>query len=339
MRNLELSEIHEKKLWEDFVQIHPQGSFLQSWNWGELHKNLGNEVIRLGVLNQGKLTSGVEIFVRWAKRGSFIAVPAGPLINWENSLEVESYFLAIAKIAKEKKVWFVRMRPNATNQVLGEEIFKKYGYIKAPMPLHAEDVWVLNLEASEEELLANMRKSTRYEIKRGAKGAIDIIQSQSPSDLDILYHLQAQTAKRKGFKAFEEKFLQELVKVFSPDNQVKLFFAKQQEKILSAALIIFYPPSAFYYVGASTEDKKLPSSQFLLWQAILQAKQKGLRFFNFMGITPKEAKNHPWSKVTFFKEGFGGARIDYLTTHDLPLRPFYWLTYLFETWQRRQRRI
>lgn len=336
----EIREITDKNLWENFVSVYLQGSFLQSWNWGELDKKMGNQIKRLGVVIDNKLCSGMQIFIRTAKRGKFLAIPGGPLINWENKDEVNSYFDKISEIAKKEKVWFVRVRPNLTNFILGEAVFQKYGYIKAPMPLHAENVWCLDLTPPAEELLAKMRKSTRYEIRRAQREGVRVHSSRNPDEIKILWELQNRVAQRKGFVPFRLDFLEMLFRVFARDQEVKLFLGKFKDKVLSAALIIFYGNSAYYYVAAFSEDyRSLPGSQHLVWQAILEAKKENLNFFNFMGISSPNRQNHPWAKVTFFKQGFGGERVDYVKTHDLPLSPFYWATYLWESWQSRQRGI
>ncbi|MBM4401780.1 MAG: peptidoglycan bridge formation glycyltransferase FemA/FemB family protein, partial [Candidatus Cloacimonetes bacterium] len=333
-----LQKIQNKTLWEDFVKFHPQGCFLQSWDWGALHEKLSNKVVRLGMLDSGKIASGMQLFLRRAKRGVFVAIPGGPLINWQDSNEVELFFQAIKNFAKKHQVWFVRVRPNLTDQVSGQKIFKKYGFIRAPMPMHAESIWRLDITPSKDELLSNMRKATRYEIRRGQREDIKIRPSNNPKDAQTLFDLQTKTAQRKGFIPFDLNFLSQLLEVFAPDNQVEIFFSSEQEKVLAAALIIFYGKTAYYYVGASLpKEQKVPHTPFLLWRAILQAKERNLTYFNFMGIAPKDVRNHPWSKVTFFKQGFGGERRDYVAAQDLPLKPNYWLTYFFEKFQCQQR--
>lgn len=353
---MNLQQIQDKTVWEDFVQSHPHGCFLQAWNWGVLHEKLGNKVTRLGILDQGKIISGMQLFLRRAKRGLFVAIPGGPLINWQNAQEVELFFKTINPVttdlrlwcsgngvkdfAKKNKVWFVRVRPNLIDQVLGQKIFKKYGFIRAPMPMHAESVWRLDITPSEDELLSNMRKATRYEIRRGKREGIEIRTNSNPKDAETLFDLQTKTAQHKNFVPFDLNFLRLLIEVFAADNQAQIFFSYEQEKVLSAALVIFYGQSAYYYVGASLpKQQKIPHTPFLLWQAILQAKKRNLKYFNFMGIAPENCENHPWSKVTFFKQGFGGERLDYLPAQDLILRPWYFFTYVFEKFQRQQRGI
>jgi lipid II:glycine glycyltransferase (peptidoglycan interpeptide bridge formation enzyme) len=57
----------------------------------------------------------------------------------------------------------------------------------------------------------------------------------------------------------------------------------------------------------------------ILIQMILDAKIKGLKYYDFWGITTSEDKNHPWYGFTQYKKSFGGFERDYSGTYDLPL--------------------
>ena len=43
-----IKEINNKNEWENFLKSREEANFLQSWYWGEFHKNLGQEIIRSG---------------------------------------------------------------------------------------------------------------------------------------------------------------------------------------------------------------------------------------------------------------------------------------------------
>ena len=118
----------------------------------------------------------------------------------------------------------------------------------------------------------------------------------------------------------------------------KVFTAWHNNQPLASAVIVFYGNSAFYHHGASAESK-IPSAYLLQWEAILEAKRRGHKFYNFWGIVPDEvaAKGHPWAGITLFKKGFGGFRTDYLHAQDLPLSWRYWPNYLLETMRRVKR--
>jgi len=70
----------------------------------------------------------------------------------------------------------------------------------------------------------------------------------------------------------------------------------------------------------------VPAAYLLQWEAIREVKSRGCKLYNFWGISD-ERRNHPWAGLTLFKKGFGGFSKEYLLAQDLPLRPFYWLSF------------
>jgi len=46
---MEIREIVQKEIWEDFLLKCKEKTFLQSWNWGEFQEKMGNKIWRFGV--------------------------------------------------------------------------------------------------------------------------------------------------------------------------------------------------------------------------------------------------------------------------------------------------
>ncbi len=332
--------IDQKSVWEKFLNDSDQTSFLQSWNWGEFHQSLGRQIFRLGLIQNNRLVGLALLIKIKAKRATYFECPGGPVLNWDDSSQVKAAIQLIKLLAKEESVSFVRIRPNIikTNDRLQQ--VKGLGFIKAPMHLHAENTWVLNLNQPEEELLKAMRKNTRYSIKQAAKLGVTVIKSYDQADIDVLYDLQLEVVRRRNFVPFSKQHLQKQFQAFSADNQIQLFKAVFQGQILAIAFIIFYGQEAVYhYSGSSSQLRQIPASYALQWAAIQEAKKRGLARYNFWGIAPTDNPKHRFSGVTLFKKGFGGQPVDYLPAHDLIIHPGYWFNYIIESWRRLYRHL
>lgn len=337
---MEIKEISDKKIWEKFVLSYHPNVFLQSWNWGEFHRTLGKKIFRLGLLEKEKLLGVALIIKEEAKRGNYFAIPAGPiLLDWKE--EWLAFLLEeLKKRSKKDKVVFIRVRPNIENNQENRKLFRKLGFLPAPMHLHAETTLQINLEQSEEEILAKMRKNTRYCIRRAEREGVKTELSQDLGDVEILYQLQMETYERHKFVPFSKEFFEKHFRTFLEDDQIALIKAVYKEKVLSIGMFVFYGDTAVYhYSGSSSEHPKIPASYAMLWQAIEEAKRRGCKIFDLWGIAPTENSRHRFAGVTLFKKGFDGKRIDYLHAQDLPLSWFYWLTYSFETIRRLKRRL
>ncbi|KKS80104.1 MAG: Methicillin resistance protein [Candidatus Beckwithbacteria bacterium GW2011_GWA2_43_10] len=332
--------ITDKKIWEKFLNLPDQINFLQSWNWGEFHLALGHKVFRLGLVQNNHLVGLALLIKIKAKRASYLECPGGPVLNWDNINQVKPAIQLIKLVAKQESVCFVRIRPNIIKADDRFQQLKKLGFIKAPMHLHAETTWILNLNQSEEELLKAMRKNTRYSIKQAFKLGVKVIKSLDETDIDTLYDLQLETVKRRKFTPFSKQYFIKQFQAFKADNQIQLFKAVYQDQILAIAFIIFYGQEAVYhYSGSSSHQRQIPASYALQWAAILEAKKRGMARYNFWGIAPTDNPRHRFSGVTLFKKGFGGQRVDYLPAHDLITRSDYWFNFIIESFRRLYRHL
>lgn len=335
-----IKEVKEKNNWECFVLSDKNRSFLQSWNWGEFQRSMGEKIFRLGIFEKEKLVGVALIIKVHAKRGNHFICPAGPLINWKNQNHLQILIEHLKKLGKKERVSFIRIRPPLEDKKENRHLFKNLGFRSAPMHLHAERTWFLDIRLNEETLLANMRKTTRYLIRKAMREGIEIVESKKIGDIDHLARLQQETVGRHKFVSFSKEHFKNMLQVFSKDNQASLFLAKYRRKIISAAMIMFYGQEVTYhYAATSSKYPKVPSSYLLVWKAILEAKARNFKIFNFWGIAPPGKVDHRFAGVTLFKKGFGGYERVFLHAHDLPLNKWYLVNLVVEGLRKRIRRL
>lgn len=332
---MEIREINNKEVWESFLLGCQEKSFLDSWNWGEFQKKEGNKIWRLGIYENGRLIEVALVIKVRAKRGTFLFLPHGPVIKSRiKNQELRALVNKLKEIAKEEKASFIKIAPIWEKNDENIKIFRELGFREAPIHIHPEVTWELDISLPEEELLMGMRKTTRYLIRQGEKDKnIEIVQSQDKNDIEIFNRIYTETAKRHHFFKFSERYLQNQFDSFYEDNQISIFLGRYKNEIISAAIIVFWQDTVFYHHGASlSKYQKIPVSYLLQWEAIKEAKRRGCKKYNFWGIAPiiGNLKRHPWLGLTLFKVGFGGYRNEYVKTQDLPLSKSYWLTYFFE---------
>lgn len=330
--------ITNKKDWEDFLAKHPEANFLQSWNWGEFHEAMDHTIHRSGFYLDNKLHGIMLSVVEHAKRGTYLTVPGGPIIDWQNTDLVQTFLEEVKRIAVEEKCAFIRVRPQLESNDFSKSLFKKLGFRFAPMHLHAELTNQLDITKSKEELMTNMRKATRYEIRQALKLGIKTKESKETKDIKEFYSLQLETAKRQGFVPFSQKFLSAQFEVFAKDNQAILYSASYEKKLLAMAFVIFYGKEAVYHYGASTpEGRNYPGAYLIQWQAIQEAKKRDILRYNFWGVANG---NHRFAHLSMFKRGFGGADVEYLHAQDLVVNwPKYLLNLVVELARKKIRRV
>lgn len=340
---MEIKEITDKKKWEDFFLDAEEKTFLQSWNWGEFQKEMGNKIWRFGVFENEKIVLIALVTRIKAKRGTFLLIQHGPTFKLNNILALEKLIFKIKEIGKKEKAVFLRLNPLFLRNKENEDYFKKLGFIYSPILENAyESTLKLSLSLSEEDLLKNMRKTTRYLIRQGLKNKDIVIEkSQNKDALSEYIILNENVGKRQGFVPFSFDYIKKEFQVFLKDNQALLFLGKYNNKVAAGAIVIFWNNLAFYHQAAS-DDKfsKLSIPYLIQWEAIKEAKKRGCLFYDFWGyVDPKENPKHPWAGPTLFKLGYNGKPFLYLKSFDLPLSKKYFLVYIFETLRRIKRRI
>ncbi|MBP7842546.1 peptidoglycan bridge formation glycyltransferase FemA/FemB family protein [Candidatus Woesebacteria bacterium] len=345
--NLHTTSSVTKESWEEAITQFKEANFLQSWNWGIFHENLGKNVIRLLFLDEGVLNSGNQkivglalLVVEKAKRGNYITIAGGPIMDWQNQELFDYVFDQIKAVAREQKVDFIRFRPQERESAELQERVAKVGARPAQMHLTADLTLQLDVTQTEEELLSQMRKNHRYSIKKAKELGITVTQTNNHEEIKAFYDHQVALATRHGFVPFSYDFLHEQFKAFVQDNQVLLFHSYFEGKLLASAFIIFYNGEAVYHYGISTdENAKLPGSYLCQWAAIQEAKKRECTHYNFWGIAPEGAVNHRFAGVTMFKTGFGGTPVGYLHAQDIPLTAKYTVTAAFEFLRKKMRHL
>ena len=338
---MEFNIINDKTIWSNFFNENGSLSFLQSWEWGEFQQKMGEEILRLGVFENNQLVALALIIKVRAKRGNFLFIPHGPIFKYQvSSIKYQDLLIALKQylttITKKEKFDFIRIAPILEDTSENQILFKNLGFKTAPIYLHAERMWVLALDKSEDELLYDMRKTTRYSIKKAARDGVIIEKRTDKQTISDFWKLYRQTAKREKFHPFSESFISQEFEAFHKSGQAIFLFAKVKEDYLASALIIFTKSTGFYHQGASIHTK-IPATYLLQWEAIKETKKRGCSFYNFWGILQKGRTPKNWGGLTLFKTGFGGQQIDYLPTQDLKISSKYYLTFLYEkflAWKR-----
>lgn len=310
-------------------------NFLQSKQWYEVNKSIGHKPIFLMFSEKSYCLA----IIKDAKRGRFLEIPCGPILDYQNRNELELAMAEIYRYAKQNNCVFVRFRPNLEETPENRTLIESLPSLSASYFLHAENTIFVDLTQSEEDLLKNMRRQTRYEVRRSEKLNFKVKKSNTPEILREFHQIQAETAKRQGFIPPRRKDLNAYAKAFGSDLQI--YRATLDGKPVAYGLVLTDALEGDYFEAASTElNYKFPGAYALQWHVMKDLKKQGKLRYNLWGIAPAGQKNHKFAGVTTFKSGFGGEKFDYLHAHDLPVKKLhYGLIRLVEDARRKKRHL
>lgn len=329
MSTYTISEVTDKGAWESFINEHSPQSFFQSWDWGDVSKKEGSVIERVGMYLEKTLVGIAQITTVKAKRGTFLHLRHGPILkNWTKEV-LHEFLQYIGEYAKKKNAAFLRISPLITDSHENQILLESFKFRNAPIhAMDGEHVWALDIEITEEELLKNMRKTTRYLIKKAQTVGVKIERSNNIQDF---YSLYDHTAKRHGF--IQHKGIEEEFRVFGNNKNAILFTGSHDGKLIASAIVVFYGNQAIYRHGASIPSD-IPAAYLIQWEAIKEAKKRGFKVYNFWGIAPLDKKSHPWKGISLFKIGFGGRVISYMHAQDKVYSVKYAATFALESIRR-----
>ena len=295
------------------LSLDGHSNFLQSGYWGRLKGETGWKSVPLKLTYNGESIPLLVLTRTFRRTLSIAYVPHGPALDIEP--EDREYFLN--KLSRD----LVEFLPLATffiryDLLWGEtgvnnfpEKLQFSGIHKAPMDIQPPDTVIINLEPSEDEILALMHKKTRYNIKLASKKGVEISWG-SEKDLDAWYDLYKTTSERDKIAIHNLSYYK---KVFSmaagsetaPD--VRILLARHEDELLAGIVVVFDDKRATYLYGASSNEKRnLMPAYALQWEAMKKAKERGCTSYDMFGIPPSNDPGHPMYGLYRFKTGFGG---------------------------------
>ncbi len=321
-----MSLVEDKSIWNKEIISHPlvvssvEPSFLQSWQWGELQNRIGRRVFRINV--PGFFASAIEQKLPLGK--TYLYIPHGPVIQNATNESWHDFVKNAETISKSRPI-FLRIEP-LDDEFLGEpiqKILKETGF-RRTKSIQPETTLVIDLRKDEKEIIDAMEHDTRYSIRAAGKRGVTvefISGENKEKNFEIFWQIFMETNQRHGLKTYSKKYYEEVAKL-EGECSSKIAIARSGGEAISAAIFVYFGTRVFYlFAGSRPGYGKFNAPTYLLWQAILDAKKSGYKYFDFWGIS-HENKN--WSRITAFKKSFGGKEITSVGTWDYVFnKPFY----------------
>ncbi len=317
--------------WDGWLENSPGGGgghFLQSYEWGELKRNLGWRPIRLLLEKDGEV-AGLGQFLAYNTApvpGFLWYCTKGPWLPWHDEEAVRVFFKGVVAIARRLGAHTVKIEPEVLEERKDvKDLLKEIGFQKARYDLNQKTTLIVDLKASEEELLARMKSKTRYNVRLAARKGIEVVQADFEEGFKTFYEWMKATSERKeGYLLRRSRqYLHDVMQAMHDVGQGHLFFALHEGAALAGIYVFTFGEKYWYMYGASSDKKRNLKPNYLLqWEVMRWAKGRGLRHYDMVGVPKLEDLDESSSLwgVYKFKEGFGGEIADFLGCLDLPIR-------------------
>ncbi len=282
--------------------LHYVPVFMQPWWLDAVCASWNVALARKGDVITGAWAYPVEQKLRVALLRNPVMTPyLGPQVFYPTDIKERNRdnfeHETVSELLKQlpaAKVWHLAMQPN----------MKQAGIFKShDLEPQVQQTFLIDLQADEQALLANMKESTRRNIKAGDK---ELEITNEPALLSDLYRFNKATLARKGKQAaYTNKSLQQIMDACLANSCTSLWVAKKDGIIKGIVWHLWDEQCSYYLTGSQNPDAESNSAMAsLLWHAIKEAKKKGHRSFDLEGSMDQGVER-------FFRS-FGGERALYM---------------------------
>ncbi len=138
--------------WNKFL-FENQGSFLQSFEWGEFQKSLSKKVWRILVKRGEEIILAAQVIEEKMKFKSYFYIPYGPIFSSEDKTDSLEFLLKeIKKLGETEGAVFLRIEPVVDLPKI--DILLK----NSTKRLQPEKTMLIDLNKEKEELIQAFRK-------------------------------------------------------------------------------------------------------------------------------------------------------------------------------------
>ena len=330
-------ELLDAQTWDRFVADYPEAHILQTSPWGFLKADFG---WKPRFVRQGQL--GALVLFRRLPLGLTIAyVPRGPVGNGD----WEGFWHQVDDLCRQEHAVFLRVEPDIWEPVQANNLSAQLpGFMETKQTIQPPRTILIDLGASEEELLQSMKSKTRYNIRLAERKGVKV----EPSDNVELFHkMMMITGRRDAFGTHSLAYYRRVYDLFAPRNACQLLIASYNRQPIAGLMAFAHGNTAWYFYGASTDEERNRMPTYLLqWEAIRWAKNKGCRTYDLWGIPdyPEDKLEDQFLKrsdglwgVYRFKRGFGGEVHRTVGAWDRVYRPLVYK--LYQVWADRRQSI
>lgn len=242
-----LREISENE-YNKFIENYPDSLFFQSISWGKFKQNTGWTMKIVGLEEEQKIKAAAILLGKKVPilKKTMYYCPRGFIIDYNDLKLIEKFTLELKKYIQKNKILFLKInpyinynkrdkdgniisdKPNEIVNYLKSLGYAHYGFYtdqKDKKELEPRWVSVLNIEnKTEEEILKEMRSTTRWQINKAKKNCIEIKEADY-DNINKFKDIMIHTSDRREFDDRPLSYYQEMYKTLKKDNIYKLMLA------------------------------------------------------------------------------------------------------------------
>ena len=272
---MEIQIVDNKAIWDGFL-LKNNAVFTQSWGWGAVLLSEGKKVEILFVLDGSEIIAAILVTYNFFPFGvKYASCAWGPVFAHDLKVKHGECLDALGKYFADSGCVFARIEPIV--QLNTKSVYK----LKQTKDVSPSHTLILDLDASEDQIMSGIDKKTRYEIRQAQKNNLEV---KEQKDFGIFWSLMKKTASHDGFRTHSEDHYK---KILASDSSVQLNAYYHGQPIATA--IFWHWGKMFTYLFAATDRNfsTLSAAYLIQWEAIKWATNNECAAYDFFGVAPK----------------------------------------------------
>ena len=255
--------------WDEFVASCPEATFFHRAGWRQvIERAFGHDTYYMYAENQGRI-EGILPLGHLRSRLFGNSLTSLPFCVYGGVAAIsDSARHALDRAARELagrlNVDYLEMRNRMARHSdwMTKDLYVTFRKILDPDP--------------EKNYLAIPRKQ-RAMVRKGMDAGL---QGELDEGIGRFYDTYADSVRRLGTPIFSRKYFQVLRDVFGPDCEV-LTITRQGQVISSVMSFYFRDEGLPYYGGGTGEAREVAGNDFMYWELMRRACERGLRVFDY----------------------------------------------------------
>jgi len=319
--------------WDTLITRLPDPHLLQTWEWAQMKSQYGWQPMPFTWMDGSDIQAAAMVLKRSIPVGGFarkmcvLYLPKGPLLDWTDAALRARVLDELQALAHKQGAIFVKIDPDtwlgtgvpnsadATEDSGGQALKSDLGgrgWVFSQDQIQFRNTVLIDLSASEDEILGRMKQKTRYNVRLAEKKGV-AVRTGGLVDLPLLYRMYAETSLRDGFAIRDEGYYRAVWQAFmqTTDRNRQPFaeslIAEVDGKAVAAIFVFAFGGRAYYLYGMSRQAhrERMPN-HLLQWEAMKRARAAGCQVYDLWGAPDTFDESDSMWGVYRFKEGLGG---------------------------------
>lgn len=272
----------EKSKWNAFVENHPHGTVFQTYEMFEVYRNTShNQPIAVAVMEDGRVLGVLLAVLMW--NGNVFSklftarsiIIGGPLVLDDDEAVLKLLLRGYRKTLPLTTI-YSEIRPvycmDSMSAFLKAEGFRRKGHYNL----------TLDVDRDEQSLWMGMHKERQRNVKHAEKVGLEYKEVEDDQSVDEVVNMIRCTYNRKRVPMADFDLLLQAKKALS--EHISFFAAYYDGKVIAGQIRLCYKDLVYaWFAGSDEHYFKLRPNDFLMWNVICWAHNKGYKYFDFGG--------------------------------------------------------